>query len=281
MEPVAGQGECTLIVTQLFSRRWWYVTILVILGVAVLARLGFWQLERLEQRRALNQLVAERWDQDPFNLNQEDIPAQIEELGYRRIQATGVFDYDHQVVLKNQNRETEPGVKLVTPLLLADGRAILVERGWIPYAQSTPEHWAQFTEATDATMVVGMLQKSQILPGAQPPTSAQTEWFRIDVEAIQRQIPYPLLPVFLTQLPEPGRGYEELPYRTVPFEITEGNHFSYALQWFMFAAILGGGYLPYIAYQERRRQRLETGQPRDYTQPDGPVDVPTDAPVLS
>lgn len=266
-----------MIVTKLWSRRWWYVTIFVIAGVIVLARLGVWQLDRLEQRRALNQLIVNRWDQAPFALNQNALPTQLEELGYRRIQATGTFDYEHQVVLKNQNREAEPGVNLVTPLLLPDGRAILVARGWIPYGQSQPEQWSAFTEATGATTVVGMLQKSQILPGAQPPTEPQSEWFRIDVEAIQRQIPYPLLPVFLTQLPEPGRGYEDLPYREVPFEITEGNHFSYALQWFMFAVILGGGYLPYIAYQEKRRQRL-AAEP----QPAGPPqDAHIDAPMFS
>lgn len=267
-----------MIVTKLFSRRWWYVTIFVILGVIFLARLGFWQLDRLDQRRALNQLAAERWDQDPFNLNENILPAQINELGYRRVAVTGTFDYDHQVVLKNQNRETAPGVNLVTPFLLPNGQAILVARGWIPYDQSKPEQWAQFTEATGDTTIVGMIQESQVLPGAAAPETPQTEWFRIDVAVIQRQMPYPLLPVFLTQLPEPGRGYADLPYREVPFEITEGNHFSYALQWFMFAAILGGGYLPYIAYQEKRRQRVQTLA----DQPDSSSHDPTiDAPALS
>jgi surfeit locus 1 family protein len=274
VESCSGQGENNLIVTKLFNRHWWYVTILVILGVAVLMRLGFWQLERLEQRRALNQLIVERWDQTPFSLNEDALPAQVEDLGYRRIEATGVFDYEHQVVLKNQNRQTEPGVKVVTPLLLPDGRAILVARGWIPFAQSKPEQWSQFNEATDVTTVVGLLQKSQILPGAQPPTAPQTEWFRIDIEAIQRQMPYPLLPVFLTQLPEPGRGFGQLPYREVPFEITEGNHFSYALQWFMFAMILGGGYLPYIAYQEKRRQMQRSAGHSDNLSTDANMDAP-------
>lgn len=263
-----------MIITKLFSRRWWYVTLFVILGVIALARLGFWQLDRLEERRSLNQLVIARWDEEPFDLNQNPLPAQLEELGYRRIEVSGTFDYEHQIVLKNQNRESEPGVKVVTPLLLPDGQAILVERGWIPYAQSKPEEWAQFNEATGDTTVVGMIQKSQILPGAEPPPAPQTEWFRIDVDAIQRQIPYQLLPAFLTQLPEPGHGYEDLPYREVPFEISEGSHFGYALQWFMFAAILGGGYLPYIAYQEQRRQRLAAGQAGADAVPDAPMDAP-------
>lgn len=267
-----------MVVTKLFSRRWWYVTVFVILGVIFLARLGFWQLERLEERRAFNQLVASRWDQEPFNLSESALPTNLDEIGYRRVAATGTFDYENQVALKNQNRESTPGVKLVTPLLLPDGQAILVVRGWIPYSESQPEQWPQFNEATDDAAIVGMLQKSQVLPGAALPEEAQTEWFRVDIEAIQRQIPYQLLPVFLIQLPEPGRSYDTLPYRDVPFAVTEGNHFSYALQWFMFAAILGGGYLPYIAYQEKRRERT---QQQKETAAATPADPSLDAPALS
>jgi surfeit locus 1 family protein len=267
-----------MVVTKLFSRRWWYVTVFVILGVIFLARLGLWQLERLEERRAFNQLVASRWDQEPLNLNESALPTNLDDVGYRRIAATGTFDYSNQMALKNQNRESRPGVKLVTPLLLPDGQAILVVRGWIPYSESKPEQWSQFNEATDDAAVVGMLQKSQVLPGAALPEEAQTEWFRVDIEAIQRQMPYQLLPVFLLQLPEPGRGYDALPYRDVPFAVTEGNHFSYALQWFMFAAILGGGYLPYIAYQEKRRERT---QQQKETAAASPADPSLDAPALS
>lgn len=266
-----------MIVTKLFSRRWWYVTIFVILGVIFLARLGFWQLDRLQQRRAQNAVIVQRWDQDPYDLNQNGLPADVEPLGYRRIQVTGKFDYANQVALKNQNREVEPGVNLVAPLVLPNGQAILVARGWIPYADVDPAHWAQYNEKSDAITLVGLVQKSQILAGAKPPETPQKEWFRIDVDAIQRQVPYELLPVFLLELPAPGAGYEDLPYREIPSEvaeISEGNHFSYAIQWFMFAVILGGGYLPYIAYQEKRRQRVQAQGHADDSNPDRPIDAP-------
>lgn len=263
-----------MILTKLFNRQWWYVTLFVILGTIFLARLGFWQLDRLEQRRAYNQLVATRWDQAPFDLNQEALPADLEALGYRRIEVTGTFDYANQVALKNQNRDSAPGVGLVTPLRLSDGRTMLVSRGWVPLDQATPDQWAQFNEATGETTVVGMLQKSQLLPGANPPEVPQTEWFRVDIDAIQRQLPYELMPVFLAQLPEPGRGYADLPYREVPFELSEGNHFSYALQWFLFAVVLAGGYIPYVHYQEQRRQRLKTIGQTGSTDQEPPLDIP-------
>lgn len=238
-----------------FGRRWWLPTIVVIAGVIFLAWLGVWQLNRLEERRAFNQYVAARWDQEPFDLTAGNLPGDINELEYRRVALGGDFDYANQIVLKNQNLGNMPGVNLVTPMVLEDGRAILVARGWVPFAESTAEFWPQFEEPTDAT-IVGMLQESQTMAGAKLPEGAQTEWFRIDIGAIQPQMPYELLPVFVTQLPEPGRAYTDLPHREVPFTIEEGNHFSYAIQWFMFAAILGIGYIQFMAYQERRMERL-------------------------
>ena len=68
----------------LVGRRWWWVTLLAIAGVAVLIRLGFWQLDRLEQRRAYNHHVWSRWTQEPYDLD----PAYGERL--REVAAAGV-----------------------------------------------------------------------------------------------------------------------------------------------------------------------------------------------
>jgi cytochrome oxidase assembly protein ShyY1 len=78
-------------------------------------------------------------------------------------------------------------------------------------------------------------------------------------------MPYALLPVFILQLPEEERPYTALPFREEPLALDEGNHFSYAIQWFMFAAILGVGYLFFIQSQELRAQRLADQSPEPET----------------
>lgn len=247
-----------MVLVKAVNRHWWWKTLIVIVGVIFLARLGFWQLDRLEQRRAFNATVAARWQESPFDLAVEGLPDDLSELEYRRVAVEGEFDYDNQIVLKERPRDGAPGVILVTPLVMDDGRAVLVARGWAPYYLSAPENWPDLEESADAP-VIGLIQESQVLPsGETPPTpaEAQTEWFQLNINAIQPQMPYELMPVFILQLPEEGRSLAQYPLREEPLVLDEGNHFSYAIQWFMFAAILGVGYLILINQQEARAQRL-------------------------
>jgi len=263
-----------VIFLKLFSRRWWLPTVIILLGMALLAWLGFWQLDRLAERRAFNSRVAAQWKVEPFNLNRETLPGDIEALAYRRVQVQGRFDYANQIVLKNQSFNGTPGVHLVTPLVLENGQAVLVARGWVPYEQSKPEAWPPLQEPADGP-ITGFLQESQTVAGAELPASPQTEWFRVDVGAIQRQMPYELLPAFVYWLPEPGRAYSQLPVREEPIELSEGNHLSYAFQWYIFALILGFGYVQLVRQQERRTASPAATVPLPNRSDDNQVDLPT------
>jgi surfeit locus 1 family protein len=143
-------------------------------------------------------------------------------------------------------------------LVLPDGRAILVARGWLPSGEDDPQRWSQFNEPQDAP-IIGLIQETQLLPNGKaptPPATPQTNWFQINIDAIQPQMPYELLPVFILQLPEEGRSYNTLPMREEPLVLDEGSHFSYAIQWFMFALIFGVGYIFFVRTQELRDQRI-------------------------
>lgn len=239
-------------------KRWWLPTIFVIAGMLLLARLGIWQLDRLQQKRDYNTMMAERWREEPFDLNANALPGNLEPLALRRIEAQGEFDYERQIVLKNQFFNEGPGIQLVTPLVLEPGRAVLVARGWLPLEYSDPARWPEVEEPAGAP-VLGLIQQSETLENASPPEGVQREWFRVDVEAIQQQVPYALEPGFILQLPEEGRAPGQLPIRTEPPLLDEGNHLSYAIQWFTFALILGFGYAMLVRSQERKRRRQELG----------------------
>ncbi len=246
-----------MILLRLFSRRWWWATLLAIAGVAVLVRLGFWQLDRLDQRRAYNARVQEQLDSPPLALTAESIHADLFSLEYRTVTVTGQYDFDYQVSLRNQGWRDLLGVHLLTPLRITDtDMAVIVDRGWIPMENADPANWPQFDEPGEVT-VLGTLRRPQESPqlgGVADPTLAPGEtgldaWSLVNLARIEEQIPYPILDVYIQQAAEPVRI--EYPYRN-PFdlELTEGNHLSYALQWFSFASILAIGYPVFVNRRE-------------------------------
>lgn len=234
----------------LFNRRWWWVTLVVILGMVVLARLGIWQLDRLAQRRAANAILREQLMSDPVSLNDPDLDTgELTEMPDRAAIASGQFDFTEQMLLTLQNFNGSTGAHLITPLLL-DGReeAVLVDRGWIPFEEQAPANWDQFDVPGPVT-VEGYIQLSETSRRASPPEEPTLEWYRVNVEAMARQLPYDVLPVYVQQAPPP-EGNQTLPYREVPeFDLSEGSHLGYAIQWFIFSLMLGIGYLYFVHRQ--------------------------------
>jgi surfeit locus 1 family protein len=231
----------------LLTRRWLPTTILAILGIAVMVRLGIWQLDRLEQRRQSNALLAAQRVASPLQLDTEEPPDDGSAWAGRIARVAGRFDYERQFLLALQPWEGRPGAHLITPLLV-DGseRAILVDRGWIPDQDVTAGALRRFDEP-EAGQVAGVLRPSH--PYSRPeqrPVGPQGQWHRMDIEGIQAQMPYPLWPVYLEQLPPAGE--ERLPYKASQEpDLSEGPHLGYAIQWFLFSAVLALGYLRFIS----------------------------------
>lgn len=236
----------------MFSRKWWFTTLLVLLGSAVCVRLGIWQLNRLEQRRAFNAHYLAMTALPPLDLNA--VPREdLTRMEYRAVTVTGVFDFDHQVALRNRYYQNEYGYHLLTPLLLADGTAVLVERGWIPaQGNAAPADWRKYDQPGEQT-ISGIIRLGQTKPdvgGVPDPTLSPDQtrldfWNIINLERIARQTPYPLLPVFIQPDADEPPASPPYPYRA-EIEITEGPHLGYALQWFTFASILFFGYPFYL-----------------------------------
>ena len=76
------------------------------------------------------------------------------------------------------------------------------------------------------------------------PEEPQMEWYRVDIAAIQPQMPYKLLPIYVLQAPEDNLVP---PFRRAPdIDLSEGSHLGYALQWFTFSLGLGIAYVIYV-----------------------------------
>lgn len=231
----------------LINRRWWWTTLLVIVGIIVLARLGIWQLDRLQQRQTRNAEFVRQLAAEPLTLTGESLPTEPVELKDRSAKAQGHFDFEQQLTLTQQSWQGRPGVHLVTPLNIEGSqKAVLVDRGWIPASDAESGELARF-DVSGERLIQGALQPSQALSGDRESIvdSPQRDWYRVDIEAIQDQMPYELLPVYLVQAPE--SRMDELPFKAEQdLELSEGSHLAYAIQWFLFAIILALGYSHFV-----------------------------------
>jgi surfeit locus 1 family protein len=237
----------------MFSWKWALSTLLVFLGAAVCIRLGIWQLDRLEQRRAFNLQVETMRAATPLDLNLST-PDDIDLMEWRAVTVTGEYDFENQVAMRNQYNQGVYGFHLITPLLY-NGGVVLVNRGWIPAeSDSAPQDWRVYDE-TGAVTVTGQIRLGQGKPrfggvaDALPMDGTRLEiWNNLEVEKMSAQFSYPILEVFI----QPAAG--EYPAPPIPYqpiiELTEGSHFGYALQWFTFAAILFFGYPFYLRKQD-------------------------------
>jgi surfeit locus 1 family protein len=253
----------------MFSRRWFLTTLLVLVGMGVLARLGIWQLDRLDQRRAFNARVQAQIDQPPLDLDAKGLNADLTNMEYRQVVVTGEYDHSQEIAIRNQYWGNEWGVHLVTPLKI-DGteQAVLVDRGWIPAADFESGDWSRFAEPGIVT-VSGVIRASRdradfgFRRDPEPaPGETLRAWNFINVPGISQQVSLSLLPVYIQQAPDPT--WTGMPYRAQPeLELTEGPHLGYAIQWFTFAALLGLGYPFFIQRQERRQSGPISGQARE------------------
>ncbi len=236
--------------------------LLVALSVAgVCVRLGIWQLHRLATRRAFNAAVLTGTSSSPAPVA---ALAHGTDAAYRRAEATGRYDPAREVIFYGRsNADGDPGNEVLTPLLLDDGGAILVDRGWIPFDANQPVPVAGAGAAPDGTVIVtGVLFPPDSSTAPAAGATSVTYVRHVDLVQIGAQLPYRLLPYYLLLQEQAPAQTEGLPSPAPLPELSEGPHLSYAIQWFTFAgiAILGYGLLLHRDLRAKRGPSARSGE---------------------
>jgi surfeit locus 1 family protein len=214
------------------------IAAVVVVGLALLfIRLGIWQLDRLEQRQAENAVATERLENEAVDLRValDNSSGDLSELVFRRVVLTGEFDPTEEVLIRSQVELGTAGFHVITPLVLEDGSAVLVNRGWVPLDMDSPPVPA--TPEAGVQQLDGWVNLTQTRPplSAQEPEGELDVLNRVDIDRIAEQVPYELAPVYVVAM---GEGSQSLPAVVDPPDLTdEGPHLAYAIQWFGFAAI--------------------------------------------
>ena len=238
----------------LLRPKWILFHIVVVASIVAMINLGFWQLRRLDERREFNRQVEAAIDQPVAPLDTVLAPtAEPAAVEWRPVSATGTYLADEQFVVVNRSQGGQAGDLIVTPLRLDDGRILLVERGFVPLGQAAEP------APNTPVQVVGRLRQSQERRrgGLSDPAEGElTEAQRIDIDRLAPQLPGPVVPMFVELVGSvPG---EIGPYPLAPSEpeLTERNHLSYAVQWFIFSLCVAVGWVLAVRHSISSRRPL-------------------------
>jgi surfeit locus 1 family protein len=226
-------------------------TLAVLAVVALCLRLGFWQLDRRDQRLERNAAVAERMTATPVGLLAA--PTDTAGLIYRSATASGTYDHDRTIILGARSMNGIPGVHVLTPLRTADG-AILVNRGWVPSADAATVDLALVSRPPGGE-IAGVLVPFPDVRLPRDPDGFRTRWFRLDGDAIRAQYPYRVAPLYLQTTGDPQVAPTAgvlSPQPLAPPTLDAGPHLSYAVQWFSFAAIFLIGWATLVLRRHAR-----------------------------
>ena len=276
----------------LLRPRWILTTLLVVAVVVTFVNLGFWQLRRLDERKAVNAQIraAEAMPQAPIG---DVVPAgtdagaeDVDTVAYRSVAVTGTYRPGQQVLVRNRTFDGAPGYWVLTPMVQDDGSGVVVNRGWVPYSYKVDGPWTDFDPPSGSVTVTGMVRPPQVratsglVTGPEDPADGVLRALsRADVARLQQQVDQPLLPLFVdlrTQDPAqsgaassprvaPGtdtpasvqNAATALPIPVPEPELSDGPHLSYAGQWFLFTL------LTLIVYPLMIRRRARRGNQDD------------------
>ncbi len=223
-------------------------TLAALFFLAVTVAAGNWQLHRAQYKRELQARIDRRAAEPPLVL--DAAATDVQRLQGRRVLATGSFDVAHEIFIDNRSLEGQPAYQVLTPLRLAGSdAAVLVDRGLLRRS------WEQ-----KALPVVPPVPAPLRIEGmAGPPPGKYLElskhtvdgkvWQNLDMARYAKTVPYPLLPIVVTQLNDTGDGL----YRHwVRPDVNVQMHLGYAFQWFAMAVTIVIIYV--VLYAKRRKQ---------------------------
>ena len=199
----------------------------------VCARLGMWQLNRLEERRALNAAARAKRSAPVVNLARITAGSGVMN---RRVRAQGRYDHRHDIVIRSRVYRGVPGVEIVSPLVLADddSTAVMVNRGFVPAPDAVTADPAAFQEP-GTRVIEGIALAMDSGRGMPLRRDSRTTWARLDRHALAAELPYHLFSFYIRQSPDsPPAGF---PRRLDPPPLDDGPHLNYAIQWFAFAGM--------------------------------------------
>lgn len=235
---------------------WTFISFMLALMV-LFTTLGIWQVERLAEKEKLIADVASR-----MTLAPEQLPPVAEwsafdadAWNYRPVIASGTFRPSETVLVftslaDQHGKFSGPGYWVMTPLALAAGGTVFVNRGFVPQ-DSAEAFVAGGVVEPGLVSLTGIARATEEVNSFTPAadTAKRIEWVRNTerLAALAGAVPQPVAPIYI-DLPATGDG--ALPQGGETVVSFPNNHLGYAITWFGFATLV-----PFLLWFWARRQR--------------------------
>lgn len=257
--PVSSQQSQSGIPFAVKRRPGWAATIAVIALLPVLTALGFWQLQRAEEKTEIQAEYDRR--EGAGELPVTGTIRNAEELRFYRIRVRGEYEADRQIWLDNRVHNGQVGYHVLTPMRIegSDTR-ILVNRGWIHQGQGRGALPAALPPAGVHTIVgvatVPFKGGYKLGPAFPADGNWHARWQFIEMDQYAQAAPYPVQPVMmlLDAGDQPGGLVREWKRLDAGIAV----HHGYAFQWFSLAVTLAGIYLFFLFRKPGRAEGTDS-----------------------
>lgn len=236
------------------------LVLIAAIGLAGLtARLGVWQLDRAAQKLAVQASIDERRSLPPLAAGElahtlESALAQH----HRRIVLEGRWLPGHTVLLDNRPMDGRVGFVVLTPLQLADGSAVIVQRGWLPRDSVDRTRIAPYATPAGVVRVAGRIAPA---PGRLYEFDAAASGpirQNVDLADFARETRLALHPLSIQQLPDADMAKDGLLRQWPVITADVHKHYGYAFQWFALSTLTIVLYVWFQLLRPRRRAARES-----------------------
>jgi len=222
----------------------------------VLVGLGTWQLQRRQWKADL--ITARNAALAAAPIDPPTSADAARGLEFHRVRATGAFLYDRTIFVHAIERARGgAGFLALTPIRLASGDVVLVERGWIPPALRDATRSVAGNAPGEVTLEGILRLAPEGRPGWFVPENdpARGEWYYLDLAAMAKAAGVPeALSFYIEAGPAPNPG--GFPLGGQANTELRNEHLQYAITWYCLAAAL-----TVIYFLLLRRERSIPGKP--------------------
>lgn len=217
-----------------------------------MVNLSMWQFHRLSDRQEMNAAVRERTQMEVVDVTslEGQSPADVQ---WRPVGAKGTYLADEQVLIVNRSQGGRAGSNVITPLVLDDGRVVIVNRGFIGLDEIAPP------APPGVVRIVGTARIGEVRRTGQSDEAPGelTEFLRLDLDRLDDQIDGDLLDVWIAA--EVSDPTDDAILSPVPLpELSDGPHLSYAIQWLIFSVAVLVGWVLAVRWSINRRRDLRS-----------------------